>query len=149
MTTDRDEPHWWAALERVEVPAGLLLLGGGFLAVGAGWLEASGTADVRIQMQDLISGGIGGLAMVVVALALLLGAVVSRAGRRLEQLLLPLAPLAQDVKPTESADLVATHASYHRASCDLVADRPGLLPLQPEDVDDLSACGVCRPEVRS
>ena len=150
MTTDRQEPRWWGALERVEVPAGLLLLGGGFLAVGAGWLEASGTPDVRIQMQDLISGGIGGLAMVVAGLALLLGAVVSRAGRRLEHALLALASTAHagnPASPDDPTELVATHASYHRAGCDLVADRPGLLPLQRHEVDALSPCGVCRPEV--
>lgn len=150
MRTDREEPRWWGLLERVEVPAGLLLLGGGFLAVGAGWLEASGTPDVRIQMQDLISGGIGGLTMVVAGLALLIGAVITRAGGRLEQALLALAaPVhgGDDADPAEATELVGTHASYHRAGCDLVADRPELLPLQRDEVDALSPCSVCHPEV--
>jgi hypothetical protein len=148
MRTELD--RWMRLLARVEVPAGVALIAAGFGAVGLGWLEASGTADMRIQMQDLISGAIAGLGMIVVGSALLCAHVVLRASTRL--ITVTRGPLRADVPAQVSgADregYVATHASYHRAGCDLLDGRDGTRPVDLPDAatGGLTPCAVCRPE---
>lgn len=58
------EDHRWKVLGTVLVVAGLA-------AIGAGWWGASGTRDVSDQIPYLISGGLLGLALVVLGTALL------------------------------------------------------------------------------
>jgi hypothetical protein len=157
-------------LVRVQTPLGLLLVVGGFVAVFLGWLEASGTADVRIQMQDLISGGVGGLGMLVVGGVLLQSALADRAAQRTETALHRLADAldpaarvtATDVAPLVQltparqpapATVLATHASYHRPGCDLLDDRPEQEISSTTELkarrSGLNACRVCLPTVAS
>jgi branched-chain amino acid transport system permease protein len=51
--------------------AGAVLLAVGFAAIGLAWYHAGNTSQVWIQNQELISGGVGGLALVVVGIGLL------------------------------------------------------------------------------
>jgi hypothetical protein len=51
--------------------AGTVLVAVGLAAIGAGWFGASGTRDVSDQIPYLISGGLFGLALVVLGAALL------------------------------------------------------------------------------
>ena len=51
--------------------AGAVLLAIGFAAIGLAWYHAGTTSPVWIQNQELISGGVGGLALVVVGVGLL------------------------------------------------------------------------------
>ena len=150
------QPRWLRLLERVELPLGLALLGVGFLAVGLAWLEASGTADVRVQLQDLISGAVGGLALVVAGATLLLGHAMARAAHRLEAALTPHKDAAEPELPSIAADVVpaqggyvATHASYHRPGCDLLGDGVGGDRVAASDAAarGLTPCGICVPEV--
>ena len=155
MNEADEEPRWLPWLERAEPPAGLALLGTGFAAIGLGWLEASGTADVRIQMQDLISGGVGGLAMVLTGVVLLGCHVAASAGRRLEAALAAVTEHMASGQPSDTAPdapqdvVVVSHASYHRPSCDLLADRASLTTAHLTELGErgLSACRVCQPEV--
>jgi branched-chain amino acid transport system permease protein len=52
--------------------AGAVLLAMGFAAIGLAWYHAGNTSQVWIQNQELISGGVGGLALVVVGVGLLI-----------------------------------------------------------------------------
>jgi hypothetical protein len=156
-------------LVRVQTPLGLLLVIAGFVAVFMGWLEASSTADVRIQMQDLISGGVGGLGMLVIGGVLLQSALSDRAARRTElalvriaDLLEPgagaIAPAVSPTGPTVAAvgvdargrvAVLATHASFHLPGCDLLDDRAAE-QVTPTTVRQarrkgLQACRVCVP----
>ena len=51
--------------------AGAVLLSIGFAAIGLAWYHAGNTSQVWIQNQELISGGVGGLALVVVGIGML------------------------------------------------------------------------------
>jgi hypothetical protein len=159
------DPFDWvlALLVKVQTPLGLLLVVAGFVAVFLGWLEASGTADVRVQMQDLISGGVGGLGMLVVGGVLLQSALADRAARRTEAGLARLAdaldlgaqlasePALAHASATNDSRaavaVLATHASYHLPACDLLAERDPE-QVQPTTVrqarrNGLAACRVC------
>ena len=148
----------------VQTPLGLLLVVAGFVAVFLGWLEASGTADVRVQMQDLISGGFGGLGMLLVGGVLLQSALADLAARRTEVALQRLAdvlepaaddfPLAAAGAPVEretraAVTVLATHASYHLPACDLldgrVADEVKPTTEKQAKRSGLAACRVCFP----
>ncbi|HZQ87619.1 MAG TPA: hypothetical protein VFA83_22425 [Acidimicrobiales bacterium] len=142
--------RWFA---RVELPLGLALVAAGFAAIGLGWLDASGTADVRVQMQDLISGGVGGLALVIVGGFLLIAQLAERAARRSEQKLdrvtAALLAMAGSVAPSlvdePSDEVVASHASYHVASCDLTTGRRRLRKMSKANAvaEGLEPCSVC------
>jgi hypothetical protein len=152
-------------LVRVQTPLGLLLVVGGFVAVFLGWLEASGTADVRIQMQDLISGGVGGLGLLVIGGVLLQSALADRAARRTESALVRLADaLEHGASTTTSATasatapaadskaaltVLATHASFHLPGCDLIEDREtdqvSTTSMAQARLSGLKPCRVCLP----
>lgn len=147
------------AFTRLELPLGLLLVAGGFLAVALGWLDASGTADVRRQLQALISGGFGGLALVLLGAILLQSQTASRSVKRLEtklervaEAVLELAHMEAPGKTKgngrtaiEPGRVIATHASYHTLECDLVAGRDGVLELTPAQARrrGFRPCKVC------
>lgn len=61
-----------ATEDRRNRTAGMVLVLLGLAAIGAGWWGASGTRDVSDQIPYLISGGVFGLALVVVGSMLLL-----------------------------------------------------------------------------
>lgn len=148
-------------LERFELPAGIALVAGGFLAILFGWLDASSTADVRIQMQDLISGGFAGLALVVLGSVLVYAHVSGRSTAgvrdRLERLADAVEALAEATagggrRGAASASLaaeldvvVASHASFHAPGCDLVATRSATERLAPDEASarGLTPCRVC------
>lgn len=56
-----------------------VIAGAGFLAIGLGWRVAAHTAFVPAQIAALMSGGLGGLALVVIGVVL----AVVQVGRRL------------------------------------------------------------------
>lgn len=160
--------RWLARWRRIELVVGLLLVAAGFVAVGMGWYDASGTPDVRRQMQALISGGFGGLAAVVLGAAVLQAHVQSRGSRQLADkldgvtgALLELASVPVQTgesgsfrrapggtsEAVASQRVLASHASFHAAGCDLTAGRDSLRELRREDAETegLSPCGVCLP----
>ncbi len=61
-----------ASEDRRNRTAGIVLVVAGLVAIGVGWWGASGTLVVGEQMPYLISGGILGLALVVIGSMLLL-----------------------------------------------------------------------------
>lgn len=158
-SADRFE-HLLERWHSVELGVGMVLVALGFLAVGLGWVDASGTADVRRQLQALISGGFGGLALVLLGSALVTSHVSARNARRLERQLSRVADAVLDLAFREQRDLssdeagsvsapmvLASSASYHLAGCDLTDGRDGLreMPLRKAVRLDLEPCGVCKP----
>lgn len=154
-----------ALLIKVQTPLGLLLIVAGFAAVFFGWLEASGTADVRIQLQDLISGGVGGLGMLVIGGVLLQSALADRAARGTEEALARLADaletestaaravvqttVTQGALAPSGSQVLATHASFHLPGCDLLEGRAEE-QVQPTSEKrarkrGLNPCRVCLP----
>jgi hypothetical protein len=53
------------------VAAGAVVIAMGFAAIGLAWYHAGNTSQVWVQNQELISGGIGGLALVIVGVTLI------------------------------------------------------------------------------
>ena len=82
---------------------GAVSLAGGFLAIAFGWYHAGNTDEVWIQNQEILSGGFGGLALVVMGSALV---VRDRSGR--SQALLLEALQAMRVSGDDPAPLDVT-----------------------------------------
>lgn len=160
--------------QRVELVVGLVLVAVGFVAVGLGWYDASGTADVRRQMQALISGGFGGLAAVVLGAAIVQAHVSAKGAEdlagKLERVADALLDLAYSASPADSVrsgspvspdtdqigalsrpqaltHVLASHASYHAPGCDLAEGRDGLreLTVNQAEKEQLRPCRVCLP----
>jgi hypothetical protein len=53
------------------IAAGATAVAIGFAAIGLAWYHAGNTSQVWVQNQELISGGIGGLALVIVGVTLI------------------------------------------------------------------------------
>ncbi|MBW3560957.1 MAG: MFS transporter [Actinobacteria bacterium] len=158
--TERLLARW----RRVELPVGMALIAIGFVAVALGWYDASGTPDVRRQLQALISGGFGGLAAVVLGASLVQAHVNSKGAdqlaakfERVADALLDLAYSRERVsasadtqeipaeRPQAVTHVLASHASYHAPHCDLAADREGLRELTVDQAqrEELRPCAVC------
>jgi branched-chain amino acid transport system permease protein len=56
----------------LELIAGWLCVAAGLIAIGVAWYHTGNTDEVWIQNQEIVSGGIGGLALVVVGVGLLI-----------------------------------------------------------------------------
>jgi branched-chain amino acid transport system permease protein len=63
---------------------GAIVAGIGFVAIGFAWYHAGNTSQLWVQNQELISGGIGGLALVIAGIGLLLADQIARLVRALE-----------------------------------------------------------------
>jgi hypothetical protein len=140
--------------------AGVLLIVGA-LALALGWYGVSGESLVAKQLPYLVSGGLAGVALVILAAVLFGAEIVQRElarTERLEQMVSDLhAALLQIDERTapimlpgsESAVLaVPSGTTYHRPDCSLVAGKPGLAPVDAAELAkrNLRACRVCRPD---
>ncbi|MEW6472500.1 MAG: branched-chain amino acid ABC transporter permease [Actinomycetota bacterium] len=67
--------------------AGTAAVGSGFVAVALAWYHAGNTDEVWIQNQELISGGVGGLGLVLLGVGLLIRDRLTRTQRLLEHVL--------------------------------------------------------------
>ena len=70
-------------LGRPLIAAGVVALALGFTAIGLAWYHAGNTSQVWIQNQELVSGGIGGLALVVLGVGLVLADRLTELTKRL------------------------------------------------------------------
>lgn len=156
-----------ATREALELWGGLALVVAGFVAVALGWSKAAATADIRIQLQALISGGIGGLAAVIAGgfavqayvadsgqrrlerqLDRVTGALLELVGVSSERLLDERALWGPDGADPRSMRVVASHAAFHLPGCDLVEGRKDLrsMTLSEAGNEELTACRVCITE---
>ena len=132
----------------------------GFLVIYLGWNGAGSFNDVRQQFPYLISGGIAGLALVLVGLSLLIVEAMRAERAELQSTLLELrealAGVGGDVATVAHRPLlvdgvdavVAGASSYHRPSCRLVEGRDDLdvLPVGDASERGLNPCRICSPE---
>jgi hypothetical protein len=128
---------------------GLLFCVAGLALIWAGWNGAATYNDIRKQFPYLISGGIAGLALVVIGVGLMV--IQSQRADRVEleanlnELRLILERMTGAPATNGSADpalVVAGPNAYHRPGCKLVAGRD----LQKMTPDQASAAGLepCR-----
>jgi len=132
---------------------GLLFCVAGLGLIWAGWNGAGTYNDIRKQFPYLISGGIAGLALVVIGVGLMI-IQSQRADRvQLEANLVELRAILERMTgvPTtngsaDSALVVAGPNAYHRPDCNLVAGRD-LRRITPDQAvtAGLEACRVCAP----
>src|SRR3954470_14508517 len=134
-------------------------MGLGFCVAGlgliwAGWNGAATYHDIRKQFPYLISGGIGGLALVVIGVGLMI-VQSQRADRvQLEANLVELRTILERVTAgpasngveADGTHVVAGPNAYHRPGCKLVAGRDlrKLTPAQAAAAG-LSPCRTCGP----
>ena len=132
----------------------------GFVVIFLGWNGAASFNDLRQQFPYVISGGIAGLAIVVVGAALLLVEALRTERAELQSSIDELRRAIESMTTTASApaagaaavvdsDLVlAGRGSYHRRDCRLVQGREDRFPLLTTveaDEQGLTACRICKP----
>lgn len=139
---------------------GMSIIGLGLLVVLIAWNGAAGLDYAQGQLPYLISGGVGGLSLVIVGSSLLVAESNRRDRAVLEQQLSELVAAVQRLSSTTgvvasatsgldvSDDIViAGRSSFHRPECRLVEGR-GLgeqLIREVAEAQGLSACRVCAP----
>ena len=138
---------------------GVLLCLLGFLVIFFGWNGAASSNFVPSQFPYLISGGVAGLAVVVIGAAMILvqnhRADLARMEAALERVALAVerqgggAAVGGALGAVGGLDgyVVAGGASYHRTDCTLPEARSEahLVPLTDIPGSGLEPCRVCRP----
>jgi hypothetical protein len=135
---------------------GLFFCIAGFALMWAGWNGAASYNDIRKQFPYLISGGLIGLALVVIGVGLMI-IQSQRADRvQLEANLTELRsilermtglPVSNGAAESETNLVVAGPGAYHRTTCKLVAGRDlRKMPLQQAEAAGLEPCRTCAPE---
>ena len=138
--------------------AGLALAAIGLLAIAFGWNGAAGQTSTLFQLPYILSGGLVGIAFVILGAAMLI-VQSNREDRALLEAKLDLlaeaflegqgrAPKA-DAPGDVSGLVVAGSASYHVPGCRLVDGREETSYLTPAEARDrdLKACRVCQPDI--
>ena len=130
---------------------GLVFCVAGLALIWAGWNGAATYNDIRKQFPYLISGGIGGLALVVIGVGLMV-IQSQRADRvQLEANLVELRAILERMTGVAATDgaadaglVVAGPNAYHRPDCKLVAGRD-LRRIPPDQAiaAGLEPCRVC------
>lgn len=139
--------RWRPAAAWALVAAGLLLL-------VLGWYGVSGQSLTAKQLPYLVSGGLGGVGLLVLAAALLTTQDVRRQLERLERVEAQVTTLYEllvdELVPAalDSAGVVRVPggSTYHRPTCPLVAGKPAA-PLSAADRPAMAPCEVCSPAV--
>jgi hypothetical protein len=131
-----------------QVILGAVLISGGFAALFLAWWGVSGSPVLAVQMTYVVSGGLGGLAGVVLGAALLIvfhlqrqNVLLARMGRQRTP-----AP-AEDTAPIDTLYLVPKGATrYHRSGCMYVEGKPAsAYPPGARELSGLQPCSVCEP----
>ncbi|MGH3331471.1 MAG: hypothetical protein ACRDPJ_09225 [Nocardioidaceae bacterium] len=137
-----------------QLGVGLCLMG--FLAVFFGWNGAASNNFVPAQFPYLISGGIAGLAIVVVGAAMIVVQNQRTDRARIEAALERLALALETTGPGGDGTpgafgpggyVVAGSSSYHQVDCALpeAREEARLVPLTDIMGSALTPCRVCRP----
>jgi hypothetical protein len=130
---------------------GLFFCVAGFVAIGFGWNGAAKSAFVDVQFPYLVSGGLGGLALILLGIGLLVMAQIRGERIRLaEQIQQVGAVISKAAAPAGGAgenEVVAGKSTYHRAECRLVEGKADLdrVSVEVARLQGLSPCRVCNP----
>lgn len=135
------------------------LLGWSLVALAAvslflAWWGVSGQSVVAKQLPYLVSGGFTGVALTVMAAALLTGGDLRRQAGRVDQIERKVDDLyrllTEEVTVVKDDRLVALPAgtTYHRPDCRLVSGKPDVAPVSSTDIADrhLNPCRICTPD---
>lgn len=124
----------------------------GFVLIFLSWNGAASVDRIQSQFPYLISGGLGGLGLIVVGSALIIVETSRGERERLRDEVAQLrAALAPPAEPERAANgkgpYVRGATSYHRPSCRLLEGRGELTRVDLDDVarHRLIACRVCAP----
>jgi hypothetical protein len=130
----------------------------GFLLIYLGWNGAGSFNDIRQQFPYLISGGIAGLAFVIIGAALLVIEAARAERAELQSTLLELrealvgigsGPVSTVALSSATGDVVVAGASsYHRPTCRLVDGREDLDVIDTPTAEErgLAPCRICTPD---
>lgn len=150
----------WASVRPV---VGWALAGLGALALFLGWYGVSGQALTAKQLPYLVSGGLTGIALIVLAGVFLATEDVRRQLSRLDRVEQQMAqlyalfvedlanPAASAAAPagtdTELLFALPNGTSYHRSGCALINDKPAAAGVGVTDIRRraLRPCRVCTP----
>jgi hypothetical protein len=148
------KPRW----NKLGGQLGLLICLGGLVFVWAGWNGAASYNDIRQQFPYLISGGIAGLALVIIGVGVLviqsqradrvqLEANLNELRRVLDRMTGPGA--GNGWEASSGPVVVGGPTTYHLPNCRLVAGRDGLktMTLPMIQASGLAPCRTCNPPV--
>lgn len=135
------------------------LTGIGILLIVLGWNGAANIDYVSGQMPYVISGGLGGLALVGAGLALTVVHAIRQELARLSGKLDELGTIIHEfgavrggagptaVPEDEGEHVIAGRTTYHAKSCHLVEGRDDLQVMSPGAARDrgLAPCRICKP----
>ena len=134
---------------------GVAVIAVGFVAIFLGWNGAASFNDIRQQFPYLISGGVAGLALVVVGAALLVvdGNRSDRAALQasLDELRHAIeaagaSSASATIAASGEAPVVLGASSFHTPDCRMVQGRDMPLGSREEAVaDGKAACRICTP----
>lgn len=137
-----------------QVLLGAVLITAGFAAIFLAWWGVSGTPVVAVQLTYLTSGGLGGVAGVLLGAALLVVFHLERQSVLLARIRRGLAaPQSAEAASDETVDvnfvLVPQGASrFHRPGCTYVEGKPAqAFAPDAQELSGLKPCGVCDPPV--
>ena len=137
----------WALLRPVAGPLFALL---GAVALFLGWYGVSGTPVPAKQLPYLVSGGLTGVALVVLAAAFFAAEDVRRQLTELKDVAAKVDRLYDLLTEPEAAETVVPvvvegGSSLHRPGCRLVAGKAAREATEGER-SGLTPCRVCRPD---
>jgi hypothetical protein len=134
---------------------GWCLAAAGAVALFVGWWGVSGTAVTAKQIPYVVSGGLTGVSLLVLAAACFASDDVRRSLDRVADLEVQVQTLyrllteAEDAAPAADGELraLAGGSSYHRPGCRLVAGKAGAQVVTPAAASDrgLTPCRLCDP----
>jgi hypothetical protein len=129
---------------------GLLFSVAGFIVIALGWNGMAREACPDCQLPYIVSGGAGGVALVLFGVGLLVLAQLRAERIRLgEQIAEAVRPLVQATAGDGSAGgkVVAGTSTFHRPGCRLIKDKADLdeMSLAAARAKGLTPCRVCNP----
>jgi hypothetical protein len=134
---------------------GLFFCLAGFTTIGLGWNGSAKTAFVDVQFPYLISGGAGGLGLILLGVGLLVMAQIRAERIHLTEELSGLGrAVSRSTAVHASAGsenggrVVAGPSTYHRPDCRLVSGKTDvdLISVAAARAGGLTPCRVCNPE---
>lgn len=132
---------------------GLAFIVAGFVGIAFAWSGAAKVACPDCQLPYLLSGGAGGLGLIIVGLGSLVIAQIRAAQlawqdqvRQINQSVIRMAGLSSSGENGKGS-VVAGQSTYHRPECRLVQGKSGLerVPVETALMNGLSPCRVCNP----
>jgi hypothetical protein len=137
---------------------GLLFLTAGFIAIGLAWNGSASKNFSTGQFPYLISGGVMGLAMVVLGSTLLFLSTIraerqiltdkwDEMSRLLGRNLSRLGTFSSNGSGESGGQVIATDDLYHRPDCRILEGKTGLTTISAEQAaaEGLGRCRVCDP----